>query len=287
VPGLQLWRRHQQIIALVLMALVVALGCVLLSRWQYHRFQHKHAAKELVQRNYDSPAVPLAELVPDSRAPFDTDQQWRQVRASGRYDAGATILVRNRPHDSGEGNPTYGYEVLVPLVLEDGSALLVDRGWLPNGTSGSHPGEAPDAVPAPPSGTVEVVARLRPSEPQHGQRPPAGQVASINLDKLAGLTGYSLYPAYGGLVSEHPGAATSPTALQAPELDGGEGINASYAVQWLLFAALALGFPFWFVRRARRSADGSDGSLGSDRTAEPAPLVVKTPRKRIWDDEDE
>ena len=281
MPGLQLWRRHQQIIGLVLMALVVALGCVLLSRWQYHRFQHKHEAKQLVQRNYDAPPVPLATMVPDRTAAFDTDDQWRQVRVSGRYDPAATILVRNRPHDTGDSNPTYGYEVLVPLVLGDGSALLVDRGWLPNGTTGSHPGEEPDAVPAPPSGPVEVVARLRAGEPQHGQRVPAGQVASIDLREVAGLTGYQLYPAYGALVSEQPGATTSPTALQAPELDGGEGINASYAVQWLLFAALALGFPFWFVRRGRRSTDGSETAT------ELAPVAVKTPRKRIWDDEDE
>ena len=52
----------------------------------------------------------------------------------------------------------------------------------------------------------------------------------------------------------------APELLGAPELDGGEGINASYAVQWLLFAVAALGFPYWFVRRGRRADEaGAEG----------------------------
>jgi cytochrome oxidase assembly protein ShyY1 len=295
VPGLDLWRRHQQFIALVLMAVLVALGCIGLSRWQYHRYQHKHEAKQLVQRNYDAPAVPLSRLLPSADAAFDRGDEWRQVRVSGQYDVAAATLVRNRPRDVGDTGPTYGYEVLVPLVLADGSALLVDRGWLPNGTTGSHPGQQPDAVPAPPAGQVQVVARLRQGEPRHGQAVPSGQVASIDLDTVEARAGRPLYPAYGALVSEAPAPSTAPAVLGAPELDGGEGINASYAVQWLLFAALALGFPFWYVRRVRREAAAALAQEAAERTAAggspssppDAPVAVPNRRRRIWDDEDE
>ncbi|GAA4355130.1 SURF1 family cytochrome oxidase biogenesis protein [Angustibacter luteus] len=283
MPGLDLWRRHRQTVGLALMALVVALGCVGLSRWQYHRFEHKHDAKQLVQRNYGARAVPLADLMADPDQPFDPADQWRRVQVTGQYDTAATTLVRNRPHDDGDSNPTYGYEVLVPLVLSDGSALLVDRGWVPNGTEGTNPGQEPDVVPAPPSGTVQVVARLRPSEPHRGQRVPEGQVASIDVPQIARSTGLDLYPAYGALVSEVPPATPAPVLLGKPELDGGEGINASYAVQWLLFAALALGFPWWFVRRNRRAAELEERAADGT-TAAPVPVPR---RRRIWDDEDE
>lgn len=281
------------------MAIVVALGCVGLSRWQYHRYQHKHAAKQLVQRNYDATPVPLNRLVPNADAPFDRDDEWRQVQVSGQYDTAATTLVRNRPRDIDDTGPTYGYEVLVPLVLDDGSALLVDRGWLPNGTTGSHPGQEPDAVPAAPAGPVQVVARLRQGEPKHGQQVPAGQVASIDLSTVEASTGHQLYSAYGALVSESPAPSSAPAVLGAPELDGGEGINASYAVQWLLFAALALGFPFWYVRRGRREAAAAQAEQASGRgsagastgrspsTAQRPSVAVPNRRRRIWDDEDE
>ena len=113
-------------------------------------------------------------------------------------------------------------------------------------------------------------------------------MASIDLGQVAADHRPRLYPAYGALVSEQP--AGHPGARRCsgqPELDGGEGINASYAVQWLLFAALALGFPWWFVRRrpasgrARGRARG-DGADGPDGVPVPVPR-----RRRIWDDEDE
>jgi cytochrome oxidase assembly protein ShyY1 len=278
VPGLDLWRRHRQIVGLALMALVVACGCVLLARWQYDRFEHKHDAKQLVQRNYSAGPVPLADLLPSSGSALPARDVWRPVRVSGHYDVAATTLVRNRPRDVDDTGPTYGYEVLVPLVQADGTAFLVDRGWLPNGTTGPNPGQAPDAVPAPPSGEVTVVARLRPSEPAKGGRTPAGQVASIHVPQIEELTGHQLYRGYGLLAGEQPTATPAPALAGPPELDGGEGINASYAVQWLIFAALALGFPYWWVRRQRAEPRGA---------GEVQPVAVPARRRRIWDDEDE
>ncbi|KQX66584.1 hypothetical protein ASD06_04255 [Angustibacter sp. Root456] len=276
------WLRHRQTVGVWVLAVLVALACVALGRWQWHRFHDKHDRKQLVQRNYDAPPVPLSQLISSPDAAFPPGVQWRQARVKGRYDVAATTLVRNRPHDVG-GSPTFGYEVLVPLVLDDGSALLVDRGWIPNGTAGSAPGERPDAVPAPPSGPVEVVVRLRPSEPRRPQRTRPGQVGSIAVSQVAQLTGLRLYPGYGALVSETPAPAKPLTSLHPPQLDGGEGINASYAVQWWIFAVLALLFPLWLRRRRAAEADGEGQPVGPD-----AHLATSVPRRRrIWDDEDE
>src|SRR5690606_22590136 len=50
-----------------------------------------------------------------------------------------------------------GVDAVVPLVLADGSSLLVDRGWWPT----ENRGEVPDDLPAPPAGEVTVTGWVR------------------------------------------------------------------------------------------------------------------------------
>jgi len=269
-----------------------AVACVGLGRWQLHRYQDKHARSQLVERNYGAAPVPLTELQPSADTPFDPQRQWRQVVATGRYDTGRTVLVRNRPHSAGSNDPTYGYEVLVPLRLPDGSALLVDRGWLPSGSRGTNPAQAPDVVPPPPTGEVRVVVRLRAGEPARDRRLPPGQVSSISLPRVAALTSLPLRSSYGALVSESPAPASAPAPLDPPELEGGEGINASYAVQWVVFALLGLGFPVW-LRRRQRQASAEDARAGAPDAADErapgsgSPATPRPRRRRIWDADDE
>ena len=138
-----------------LFAVLLCAVCVLLGRWQWGRHEGKVAIADRIARNYGAPPVEVAALLPDPAAPLPAGTEWRPVRLVGSYLPDRTVLVRNRPLDA-----VYGYEVVVPYRPADGApALLVDRGWVPNGASGARP----DAVPAPPAGTVTVVARLRPT----------------------------------------------------------------------------------------------------------------------------
>jgi MYXO-CTERM domain-containing protein len=281
--------RHRETIALWALAVVFATACVLLGRWQLDRYEDKSARKQLVTRNYDTAPVPLAQVLASPDAAFDPADQWRQVRVSGTYDAAGTTLVRNRPRRGSGATAEFGYEVVVPLRLADGSALLVDRGWLPSGSGSGDPGQAPDAVPPPPGGRVEVVARLRPSEPARSGRLPQGQALSVTVPGIGARLGYPVHGAYGVLVQETPATQPAPAPLDPPVLDGGEGINASYAVQWGLFALLGLAFPVWVRRRRRTLAAEQQAVLqhvedpGRLRDLEPAPPR----RRRIWDADDE
>ena len=284
VSGLAVLRRHQATIGLWLLAVLFATACVLLGRWQLNRYQDKHDRAQLVSRNYDSDAVPLSELMPTPDAAFDPRLRWRTVRVSGSYDASATRLVRNRPRTGSGSAAVYGYEVVVPLRLDDGSALLIDRGWLANGTRGDTPGLAPDVVPAPPIGRVEVLAHLKEPEPERGRDLPPGQVASIAVRDIAAQLGYPVYGAYGVLVRESPSVTPAPAPLDPPVVDGGEGINASYAAQWALFALLGLGFPLWVARR-RRTAEAD--AARSELTDVRLPPLQPARRRRIWDADDE
>jgi cytochrome oxidase assembly protein ShyY1 len=130
-----------------------------------------------------------------------------------------------------------GFEVLTPLVTEQGAALLVDRGWVPapGGTA-----ELPD-VPAPPSGQVTVTGRVLPSEhgPASQVRPETGQVRFIDVGTIAKALPYPVYGSYVQLTASSPAPDRHFTLLPPPEQDAGPFL--SYGIQWWLFSIMAIG----------------------------------------------
>jgi cytochrome oxidase assembly protein ShyY1 len=152
--------------------------------------------------------------------------------------------VRNRVRND---NP--GFEVIVPLRLDDGRVFIVDRGWLPIGAKQ----DTPDDIPAPPAGDVTVIARLQESEPAlPGRTAPAGQVPAIHLPDVARQIGETdaYTGAYGLMTSEDPAVATRPAAAPKPVVDPGPFL--SYAIQWIIFGVLAFVGLIWAYRRERR-----------------------------------
>lgn len=264
----------------IALAVTFAIACAFLSMWQFTRNEDRSAQLALVEANYDATAVPLAELIPDDGT-LDPEDQWRQVRLAGEYLADEQLLVRNRPHGG-----TSAFEVLVPFRLEDGRVLLIDRGWVPPGDEGPDP----DAVPAPPSGEVTVIARLKPGEqvPASGRSAPTGQVPTINLpliaDAVSTETGEALErSAYGVLVSEDPTPSTLPSALESPSEDPGP--HLSYAIQWILFAAMGFIFIGYVIRTER--AHRRDEETPAAGHSEDAAKTGSSRRRRDRDADDE
>lgn len=248
-------RRWGGYLALVV---VFAIACGFLSWWQWSRRADAVAEIDKIEANYDAPAVPLADLVPRLDADVDA-AEWHPVVVSGEYLADEQLLVRNRPRNS-----EAGFEVLVPLRLADGTVFVVDRGWVP---AGSTP-EAPESVPAVPRGEVTVVVRLKPGEPEiPGRGAPEGQLATVRLPDVAELLGTPTYTGmYGLLVSEDPVAAETPLAAIRPVED--EGPHLSYALQWIAFGILAFVGLVWAVRRERKIAAGEIIVMRKERDAE-------------------
>lgn len=291
-PGvLQLLREPRWLRGLAL-AVLVALVCCALGRWQWHRREERLAANAPLVQNYDRPAAPVGSVLPEG-AQLATSAVWTPVRVTGTYDADATVLVRNRPRDD-----QFGYEVLVPLVQSDGTALLVDRGWLP---AGDDSAERPDTVPAPPQGEVTVVARLRTWEDDKRGRVPAGQVTSIARDTVTAAVEQSvddpprLLGGYALLATETPASGVEPTtvplAAERPEVD--EGPHLAYTVQWFGFALTAL--VVWVVagrRELQSRADAEASGTAVDEqgrqpvpgpdpaAAQPSPTAVPRRRRR-------
>ena len=98
--------------------LVVAAIFIALGFWQLARNGEKEDSERAARAAYAAAAPVLSG--PDAPPASGT-----RVEVSGTYDAAGEVLLRNRVR-SGEG----GYDVLTPLRLEDGTAVVVDRGWV-------------------------------------------------------------------------------------------------------------------------------------------------------------
>lgn len=230
------------------LVVVFAIVSCSLGVWQFQRRAEAHAEVVRIESNYDAPPSPLSDLLPRLGS-FAESQKWSQVSVTGIYLTDEQLLVRTRPLS---GNP--GFEVLTPLQLPNGAVFVVDRGWVPVGNAQ----DAPDRVPAAPSGEVTVVARLKAGEPAlDGRTAPPGQIATIELDQIAALLDKPTYTgAYGLMASESPAPAERPTALLKPPLD--EGPHLSYAFQWFVFALLAFVGLGWALRQEYRLVNSED-----------------------------
>jgi len=264
-------------------AAVFATAAFFLGRWQWHRYEAKAANADRIHSHYGAAPKLLTDVL--SRSPVPLAEDWTRVKAQGTYAADETLLVRNRPLDG-----TYGYEVLVPLVLGDGSAVLVDRGWVPNAENA----ETAPRVPPAPSGQVSLTGWVRPGEPSLGRDLPAGQVASINVADAGRQVGQPLRQGYVVLQGEQ-GNPPRPSPLEKP--DTGLGPHQAYAFQWWAGMVAAFALVFFGARReyldeaavgpehghGPAGVEGGEGPPAASRE----PKVAKARKVRVWDEEDE
>jgi cytochrome oxidase assembly protein ShyY1 len=225
-------------------AVLAAAVCVALGDWQLHRLSHRHERNHLIRTNLTTAPVPPQRLMRVGQEPAAASE-WRRVRVTGHWDTAHQLVVRLRPF---EGD--VGFYVLTPLVTDSAAAVLVNRGWVPAGAGGT----SVPRIPAPPTSDVTVTGRLRPSEdPATGAKPPAPQVTRIDVPGIAKALPY---PVYGGFLEltrqTPPGPRSSAAPQPLPPPEPSEGPHLAYAVQWFLFACMALG---GYVVLARREAE--------------------------------
>ncbi|MCG2622085.1 SURF1 family protein [Arthrobacter sp. I2-34] len=261
-----------------LLAVLGAAVCVALANWQLDRRDHARGAVSAVETNYDRKPVPF-ESVRGTFASYDAGDEWTPTVLRGTYDASGQRIVRNRPLN---GQP--GYEVLVPLRLAGGEAVIIDRGWLPIGNKETG---RPDEIPAAPKGEVTVVARIKPGEAAVDRGAPAGQLASIELDKYAAELDYPLLTgSYGLMAAESPEPAAAPAALPKPALD--EGPHLSYAMQWFAFGLLLfVGYGYAARQHALGASLEEEDSGFHEANPAPRPSRPQRARKRPTAEEEE
>ena len=146
--------RQWVILTLIGLALIPAM--TELGFWQLHRHEARVAQNELIARSLAAGPVPFDEVSAPGDGPSG-DEQFRTVRATGRYDTAHEVVVRQRTAADQE---SIGYFVLTPLIQEDGRAVLVNRGWI---EAKGDLTRFPD-VPAAPRGRVTVTGRAMADE---------------------------------------------------------------------------------------------------------------------------
>ncbi len=199
--------RPKWIVRHVAVVLLVA-SMVVLGFWQLRRLDDKQAYKALVEARQEQAAAEVMNVVPAGAGVRDNAVDrvlYRNVIATGVYDDAETVVVENRTLNSAAGA-----WVLTPLRLDDGPAVVVNRGFVGFDRDGAI------VPPAAPEGQVTVKGLVFPSQQRGriGPRDPAdGQLsvlARVDLERFAGQLGYDVLPAYVQLVDSDPPKAPWP-----------------------------------------------------------------------------
>jgi surfeit locus 1 family protein len=231
------WRFAPRPVATVATA-AAAMLFVALGNWQLDRAAQKRELAADFQRQ--GPAIGL----PAAGAPLT---RFQRVSAHGNYDVGRQFLLDNRSH---AGAP--GIEVLTPLLLADGTAILVNRGWLPFGANRAR---LPDVAVS--AGTREVKGRFSelPRAPVELEAPPSESWPRLvnypRDEELAAMLGRKLRP---GMILLDPAEADGyardwSLAGTTPERHLG------YAVQWFALAATAVAI--WLALSVKRAGESA------------------------------
>lgn len=224
--------RTRRWIGFTITVIVAILAFGLLSAWQWSRAEDRQREEQALQASLSTSPVDVGALTASPELP-----DWLPVAATGEFDDEQTTLVRKRPLDSRNG-----FWVMTPLRTSTGT-LWVNRGWIP----ASADALATPDLPAAPTGQVAVTGNLRPFSPVRPEGAdglPPGQVTDPDLAQLPDVEALTIGYLQVGR-SEPPDAAVR--VLPLPQIDAGR--NISYAVQWALFALVAIAGWFFFLRR--------------------------------------
>lgn len=228
-------------------AFVIAAGLAL-SAWQFWRADQKRQLEAQAQSALTAAAINI------NAAPEDEDETlplFHRARARGEFLADKTILLDNRLH-----NRRAGYFVITPLVLADGAALAVNRGWIAGGKTRNPP---PDAPP-PPSGEViidgylaadEVGALILSGQNRDDDNPMVWQRLILNeYEDYAGVAMMNRV-----LVSSGDDSLIPPPPAR---IDYRSARSVGYAFQWLSLALVAAVFYIVLSRREKRQQQAGD-----------------------------
>ena len=227
-----------------LLVLLGAALCVRLGIWQLDRLDGRRAFNEQVITMRAMDALDL------NAEKFDSieDMEWRSVTVSGEYDFTNQIALRNRYN-----RDQYGYHLLTPLLF-NGTAVFVDRGWIPaDGNSVPDDWRKYDEA-----GVVTVTGQIR-----LGQGKPAfGGVAdalpadgsplwvwnNADIEKIAPQMPYPSLNVY--IQPDVDSGDDVPPIPFQPIVELTEGSHFGYALQWFTFATiLFVGYPFYLRKQ--------------------------------------
>jgi cytochrome oxidase assembly protein ShyY1 len=226
------------VLVVLLVGLFVAAGF-----WQLSRNREAHDKLDAERAAFAAPA-PAA-----TTANFaDLVERGGRVTLTGTFDPQHQALLRNRSRHG-----KIGYDVLTPMTLDDGTVVVVDRGWVSFDRVSDGLGDA-----GVPRGTVVVrgvALKASPLRAGEEAKPEGGVTSLPRVDLSEIVPGRD--DALDGYVQaqyQQPAPAADAPALPDPAKVT-EVNHLSYALQWFSFAAIAIiGWPIVLRRALRRRA---------------------------------
>jgi surfeit locus 1 family protein len=111
------------LVSLICLAILLGLGV-----WQLERKGEKEAliSRILARSKVEPPAA-----LPATQSWDQARDEFRRVRVTGRFRHEAETLVHGLAAGEVPGRALQGYYVLTPFLLENGSSILINRGFVP------------------------------------------------------------------------------------------------------------------------------------------------------------
>ncbi|AOP54687.1 SURF1 family protein [Brevibacterium aurantiacum] len=258
----------------LLFVLVLVTCFVGLSAWQVDRAQHKNDAVE----SADVEEVEPFNEVMEAQAPMPGILADQRVSLSGHWLPDAQVVVPGRVLDGDKG-----FWVVTMFAPDDARlgasvgadaedktiAIPVLRGFTTDEKTAMESRAA--------EGPVKMTAQIGPVEgPMPGNSLPEGQVRSVSTSQLINLfpdlLTYSGFLIPESATGDAASVATDGLAFVPPTTTRDEGgfdlQSAGYAIEWLIFAGMAL-YMWWQLLRddfmRRRLGEGSDSQDPANR----------------------
>lgn len=230
-------------LVLVIVLLALAGVCVRMGLWQHSRWIEKRAANTRLEFMLRSGP----EII-DGGAALRA-RRTDKVQLGGRFDPSRHLLLSREPEEGG-----VGVDVVTPFRLNDGTLVLVDRGWMAvDSAEAAHP-ERFTRVDS-----TCVIALARPLRGGHSRLP----WVRLQGDVLQRWS--TLHPDPDTLAARWPDVANDVWLVALPECTTDSlkrfppekpdpQTHLSYAIQWAIFTIAALGGAAVVVARERKRA---------------------------------
>jgi cytochrome oxidase assembly protein ShyY1 len=207
-------------IALTLFLLILIYLFIRLSNWQFDRYDQR-----VLRNESTNVALSLAPKKIDAVSQMSGLKQWEKIELTGNYLSDQSKLVRKQYLEN-----NLGFWVITPFKIQNGENILVNRGWIPIGSSAS----SNQSIPLAPVGTVNLEGYLQPFNDSITQPKdlPLNQVNTIDYKYFESAIANNFYVQ---LAKSSP-MDNQVAIIPLPELSNGP--HFSYAIQWILFALL-------------------------------------------------
>lgn len=224
---------------LALFGLALFAGFVALGTWQVHRLAWKKAL--IAHTDERVHAAPVAAPGPTEWAALTAaNAEYRHVRLSGRWLGDRQTRVWTAT-DKGSG-----YWILTPLRRDDGSIVLVNRGFAPEGWC-----DLEGRCPAAPEGEVTVTGLLRISEPSglfRRNQPASDTWYTRDVAAIARARGLHDVAPYFVDADAHPNAGGKPWPEGGMTVVHFPNHHLNYLMTWYILALMVLGAAGYVAR---------------------------------------